>query len=786
MRPQHACARILPRRYWAVLLASVTVAAIGGPVIMLSLIPALDSADGDEQSGESGSFPWSRAQRPVALGPGGLPLGALRSLPPGIGFFKRRDVCTALATRVGSETRVEDKLSKAESGIWQAYRCERNGFPDSCTWLTMRLAAPADADGVARVYLASYPGSGNTYVRLVLEKTTGYATGSVYGDMSLVTIGFAGEIVSAHTLANLLLTIKTHRYPHEESADLIRAENASLVPEYGLAVVDRMRQRVEAWQLDAEKTLQQVDERLGEALLDANNPSLTHDGQQTIELLNSQRRHALSTIDALKVILMRASNASSQAQQVLVRLWEIRRVCLEQHSIHSYFSLPREAIAFDGLDASLAGRLARNAELLGRLQGEVEAQFVALRALTWLAHGVSLAQLNTSCEAVDVFGHLLKSTDAETGVKNKQQAAIVLVRSPLKAVFSSFEYLVGGHRGGGSREAWLDYVQLWLPQQLVYWRRLLRDWRTVPGVVLGQFELLSGGGSTALGEWDKLLRYLQKAYQLPAEAFARTRLLCALAASEESRRQHVFKPSSADLFLAHQVPLLHGLVGQVVEEFGYVLPSLGPGRTPPVQLQLDRSHADWARWPVDLLCCGKRCSHVMASAGQRSAARCDEALLESLIDRLLAGRDVLVVNGDDASGAELLANGRRLEQVQLALQAAVPHVLGGLSVAHVGPVPSDASAAGVASMLYVPCVASPAAMLGGVLGLLLNRSNTEMDLFQAAGLYWRAMTSSFGTFTHVDDVVTSAMLCTRLAWMCRSVTTLQSSMTPMHMVVMHA
>ena len=37
--------------------------------------------------------------------------------------------------------------------------------------------------------LASYPGSGNTFVRGIIERLTGYFTGSVYTDLLLFTKG---------------------------------------------------------------------------------------------------------------------------------------------------------------------------------------------------------------------------------------------------------------------------------------------------------------------------------------------------------------------------------------------------------------------------------------------------------------------------------------------------------------------------------------------------------------------------------------------------------------------
>lgn len=54
--------------------------------------------------------------------------------------------------------------------------------------------------------LASFPGSGNTWTRTLLEQSTGIYTGSIYSDNSLVNAGFEGEcLVSRNVIA-----IKTH------------------------------------------------------------------------------------------------------------------------------------------------------------------------------------------------------------------------------------------------------------------------------------------------------------------------------------------------------------------------------------------------------------------------------------------------------------------------------------------------------------------------------------------------------------------------------------------------
>lgn len=55
--------------------------------------------------------------------------------------------------------------------------------------------------------LASFPGSGNTWVRGLLQKVTGYCTGSIYCDRVLRRKGFPGEGIQSGSV----LVIKTHK-----------------------------------------------------------------------------------------------------------------------------------------------------------------------------------------------------------------------------------------------------------------------------------------------------------------------------------------------------------------------------------------------------------------------------------------------------------------------------------------------------------------------------------------------------------------------------------------------
>ena len=75
------------------------------------------------------------------------------------------------------------------------------------------------------VGLASYPSSGNTWLRYLIEGVTGYYTGSMYNDISLRKKGFYGEGVPAD--AGLVLTVKTHGHttgPGAHVADKVKVE----------------------------------------------------------------------------------------------------------------------------------------------------------------------------------------------------------------------------------------------------------------------------------------------------------------------------------------------------------------------------------------------------------------------------------------------------------------------------------------------------------------------------------------------------------------------------------
>ncbi|XP_030837671.1 WSC domain-containing protein 1-like [Strongylocentrotus purpuratus] len=82
------------------------------------------------------------------------------------------------------------------------------------------------------IALASFPGSGNTWVRHLIETATGYATGSVYTSTILSSRGFIGELQPA--LSGRVLTIKTHIFNKDTVGAILLVRNPyrALVSEY--------------------------------------------------------------------------------------------------------------------------------------------------------------------------------------------------------------------------------------------------------------------------------------------------------------------------------------------------------------------------------------------------------------------------------------------------------------------------------------------------------------------------------------------------------------------------
>lgn len=84
------------------------------------------------------------------------------------------------------------------------------------------------------IALASFPGSGNTWLRYLLQQSTGYFTGSVYKDYGLLKNGFPAESV----FNGSVLVVKTHewgaptRKMFSKAILLVRTPSAAIQAEF--------------------------------------------------------------------------------------------------------------------------------------------------------------------------------------------------------------------------------------------------------------------------------------------------------------------------------------------------------------------------------------------------------------------------------------------------------------------------------------------------------------------------------------------------------------------------
>lgn len=93
----------------------------------------------------------------------------------------------------------DDDIPRWKTCTYLAGRVKQNeSVSHKCHFLNRPLRNP--------VGLASLPGSGNTWVRGLLETATGLCTGAVYCDISLRARGFIGEYVRS----GRVLVVKTH------------------------------------------------------------------------------------------------------------------------------------------------------------------------------------------------------------------------------------------------------------------------------------------------------------------------------------------------------------------------------------------------------------------------------------------------------------------------------------------------------------------------------------------------------------------------------------------------
>ena len=102
-----------------------------------------------------------------------------------------------------SDASCSNLLSISDSMIYRqcTRRASKCGPIDqgNCIFMNSTTAQP--------IALASFPGSGNTWVRGLLQQVTGFCTGSLYCDASLRRHGFVGEGIATGSV----LVVKTHR-----------------------------------------------------------------------------------------------------------------------------------------------------------------------------------------------------------------------------------------------------------------------------------------------------------------------------------------------------------------------------------------------------------------------------------------------------------------------------------------------------------------------------------------------------------------------------------------------
>ena len=112
---------------------------------------------------------------------------------------KQQFICCTLHTLANRKGNPPDHIELPKS----FQKCKKMSFQNS---------------GIPTV-LVSYPSSGNTWTRLLLEATTGIYTGSVFCDRNFVYSGMIGEGVSTE---NVLLS-KTHHFVQKTSSHFKKA-----------------------------------------------------------------------------------------------------------------------------------------------------------------------------------------------------------------------------------------------------------------------------------------------------------------------------------------------------------------------------------------------------------------------------------------------------------------------------------------------------------------------------------------------------------------------------------
>jgi len=115
----------------------------------------------------------------------------------------------------------------------------RVGYPNLLTHFDPLAALPSDVSAAlqslpALTALASFPGSGNTWLRYLLQQSTGILTGSIYKDYGLLKTGFPAENVCNSSV----LLVKTHEWgskawaPFSKAILLVRDPEKAIIAEF--------------------------------------------------------------------------------------------------------------------------------------------------------------------------------------------------------------------------------------------------------------------------------------------------------------------------------------------------------------------------------------------------------------------------------------------------------------------------------------------------------------------------------------------------------------------------
>ncbi|XP_037939203.1 WSCD family member CG9164 [Teleopsis dalmanni] len=105
---------------------------------------------------------------------------------------------------------------------------------------TLELSSSIDTDTLPKdelsglTALASFPGSGNTWLRYLIQQSTGILTGSIYKDYGLLKTGFPAESVCNRSV----LLVKTHEWgpnawkPFSKAILLVRDPEKAILAEF--------------------------------------------------------------------------------------------------------------------------------------------------------------------------------------------------------------------------------------------------------------------------------------------------------------------------------------------------------------------------------------------------------------------------------------------------------------------------------------------------------------------------------------------------------------------------